>query len=204
MTKHIKVRSSTGGHDGSSSNSRSVGGSGGMGDEAGELCRFTPSFLWLLRDFFLKLEDEYGRPVSADRVITRVATMGGDGQVVIVERGHLPVVIAFLADARLDSTGWHVWLMHVCVNCATGPLHPIGPRVALLRCPVHFIPPTTNSTGDSSGVSGSCIDACAWHWPLSRGQKRNPQLHQGPVPRQVGPSNIAGHSCCLHECGVQP
>lgn len=29
-----------------------------------ELREFTPSFLWLLRDFYLKLEDEYGRKVT--------------------------------------------------------------------------------------------------------------------------------------------
>lgn len=29
-----------------------------------ELREFTPSFLWLLRDFYLKLEDEYGRKVG--------------------------------------------------------------------------------------------------------------------------------------------
>jgi hypothetical protein len=29
-----------------------------------ELREFTPSFLWLLRDFYLKLEDEAGRKVG--------------------------------------------------------------------------------------------------------------------------------------------
>lgn len=29
-----------------------------------ELRDFTPSFLWLLRDFYLKLEDEFGRTVG--------------------------------------------------------------------------------------------------------------------------------------------
>lgn len=30
-----------------------------------QLHEFTPAFLWLLRDFYLKLEDEHGRKVGA-------------------------------------------------------------------------------------------------------------------------------------------
>jgi hypothetical protein len=33
--------------------------------DARELASFTPSFLWLLRDFYLRLEDEQGRQVCA-------------------------------------------------------------------------------------------------------------------------------------------
>jgi hypothetical protein len=32
-------------------------------NNARELASFTPSFLWLLRDFYLRLEDEQGRQV---------------------------------------------------------------------------------------------------------------------------------------------
>jgi hypothetical protein len=32
-------------------------------NDARELASFTPSFLWLLRDFYLRLEDEQGRQV---------------------------------------------------------------------------------------------------------------------------------------------
>ncbi len=44
MTKHIRVRASG-------------------GDDDTELASFTPAFLWLLRDFYLRLEEE-GRKVS--------------------------------------------------------------------------------------------------------------------------------------------
>ena len=49
MTKHIRVRAS---------------GNGGAGsnDQPGELADFTPAFLWLLRDFYLRLEED-GRQV---------------------------------------------------------------------------------------------------------------------------------------------
>jgi hypothetical protein len=33
--------------------------------DARELASFTPSFLWLLRDFYLRLEDEHGQQVRA-------------------------------------------------------------------------------------------------------------------------------------------
>jgi hypothetical protein len=41
MTKHIRVRAS-----------------GGTHDEDTELAAFTPAFLWLLRDFYLRLEED--------------------------------------------------------------------------------------------------------------------------------------------------
>jgi hypothetical protein len=34
------------------------------GGDVRELAAFTPSFLWLLRDFYLKLEDEHGQQVA--------------------------------------------------------------------------------------------------------------------------------------------
>jgi hypothetical protein len=49
MTKHIRVRA--------------AGGSGAV-DDAAELASFTPSFLWLLRDFYLRLEED-GRQVGS-------------------------------------------------------------------------------------------------------------------------------------------
>ena len=48
MTKHIRVRA----------------GSAAEETSAQELAAFTPSFLWLLRDFYLSLEDG-GQEVSA-------------------------------------------------------------------------------------------------------------------------------------------
>ncbi|KFM22751.1 Interferon-induced guanylate-binding protein 1 [Auxenochlorella protothecoides] len=47
MTKHIRVRA-------------------GGGEDASELAAFTPSFLWLLRDFYLTLEED-GRSLFPDR-----------------------------------------------------------------------------------------------------------------------------------------
>ncbi|EOD17755.1 hypothetical protein EMIHUDRAFT_464140 [Emiliania huxleyi CCMP1516] len=41
-------------------------GNGGGGSDAAELAEVMPSFLWLLRDFQLELEDEQGRPISPD------------------------------------------------------------------------------------------------------------------------------------------
>lgn len=46
MTKHIRVRAS-----------------GGAQDDDAELASFTPAFLWLLRDFYLRLEEGDGRQV---------------------------------------------------------------------------------------------------------------------------------------------
>jgi len=47
MTKHIRVRAA-----------------GGTDDDA-ELASFTPAFLWLLRDFYLRLEED-GRQVGVE------------------------------------------------------------------------------------------------------------------------------------------
>jgi hypothetical protein len=63
MTKHIRVRSSGGSRGGGGGDSDGGGSPGGDEEEARELRRFTPSFLWLLRDFYLRLEDEHGRKV---------------------------------------------------------------------------------------------------------------------------------------------
>ncbi len=52
MTKHIRVR---------------AGGSAGAADNSAELASFTPAFLWLLRDFYLRLEEE-GRAVRQLRL----------------------------------------------------------------------------------------------------------------------------------------
>jgi len=60
MTKHIRVRA-------------------GQGDDA-SLGEFTPAFLWLLRDFYLKLEEEEGRKISArDYLETALAPVAGEG-----------------------------------------------------------------------------------------------------------------------------
>ncbi|WIA21574.1 hypothetical protein OEZ85_000766 [Tetradesmus obliquus] len=64
MTKHIKVRTNSKGTD-------------------RELREFTPSFLWLLRDFYLRLEDEHGRTVTPnDYLETALMPVGGLGAAV--------------------------------------------------------------------------------------------------------------------------
>jgi hypothetical protein len=63
MTRHIKVRTAGGGGGSSGGGGGDDGGSSGESDSR-ELRRFTPSFLWLLRDFYLKLEDEQGCKVT--------------------------------------------------------------------------------------------------------------------------------------------
>ncbi|GBF94948.1 hypothetical protein Rsub_07449 [Raphidocelis subcapitata] len=87
ITKHIRVRAAADERGGSPGGAASpppppllAGGMGGAGaaaaagwpgtmdaDAAAELRRFTPSFLWLLRDFYLRLEDENGRQARARR-----------------------------------------------------------------------------------------------------------------------------------------
>lgn len=52
MTRHIRVRAGAG-------NSASASGP----DASAELGEFTPAFLWLLRDFYLQLEED-GRKIS--------------------------------------------------------------------------------------------------------------------------------------------
>lgn len=55
MTRHIRVRAAGGGG--------TTGGGAEQEAEAAELGGFTPSFLWLLRDFYLQLEED-GRRIS--------------------------------------------------------------------------------------------------------------------------------------------
>jgi len=62
MTRHIRVRAAGGAGGGGG-----AGGAGGDAAEAAELGEFTPSFLWLLRDFYLQLEED-GRKISPRRV----------------------------------------------------------------------------------------------------------------------------------------
>ncbi|KAF8059668.1 Gbp5 [Scenedesmus sp. PABB004] len=57
MTRHVRVRASGGGGCG-------PGGGGGPDADAAELGAHTPAFLWLLRDFYLRLEDEAGGAVT--------------------------------------------------------------------------------------------------------------------------------------------
>ncbi|KAL4859356.1 Guanylate-binding protein 5 [Chlorella vulgaris] len=67
MTKHVRVRA--------------AGSSGGEEDSA-ELATFTPAFLWLLRDFYLRLEEE-GRQVSPrDYLETALQPLQGTGRAV--------------------------------------------------------------------------------------------------------------------------
>eukprot|EP00887_Chlorella_sp_A99_P005605 scaffold1.g5605.t1 len=65
MTRHIRVRAS----------------GGGAADES-ELASFTPAFLWLLRDFYLRLEED-GRAVSPrDYLETALQALPGAGRAV--------------------------------------------------------------------------------------------------------------------------
>ncbi|EFN59494.1 hypothetical protein CHLNCDRAFT_56782 [Chlorella variabilis] len=67
MTKHIRVR---------------AGGGGGADDDSTELASFTPAFLWLLRDFYLRLEEE-GRAVTPrDYLETALQPLQGSGRAV--------------------------------------------------------------------------------------------------------------------------
>ena len=52
LSKHIQVKSSGG------------EGEGGGGGDPGELDKFFPDFVWVLRDFTLNLVDEYGNPIT--------------------------------------------------------------------------------------------------------------------------------------------
>ena len=64
VTKHIRVRAS-----------------GGSAEES-ELASFTPAFLWLLRDFYLRLEED-GRSVTPrDYLETALQTLPGTGRAV--------------------------------------------------------------------------------------------------------------------------
>jgi hypothetical protein len=64
MTKHIQVRAA---RDASSSAS------------ASELAMYTPAFLWLLRDFYLDLEDKMGNPITpSDYLESALAPVPGD------------------------------------------------------------------------------------------------------------------------------
>jgi len=49
MTKHIQVRTSS---------------SSASAASASELAMYTPAFVWLLRDFYLDLEDHTGNPIT--------------------------------------------------------------------------------------------------------------------------------------------
>lgn len=65
MTKHIRVRASD-----------------GAATDASELASFTPSFLWLLRDFYLRLEED-GRIVTPrDYLETALQSLAGSGSAV--------------------------------------------------------------------------------------------------------------------------
>ena len=43
--------------------------SGDQNSDSGQLVRFMPKFLWILRDFTLKIEDERGRKISATQYL---------------------------------------------------------------------------------------------------------------------------------------
>ena len=63
MTKHIRVRASD----------------GGASDES-ELSSFTPSFVWLLRDFYLKLEEDGRRVSPRDYLETALTPLAGSAE----------------------------------------------------------------------------------------------------------------------------
>eukprot|EP00775_Hariotina_reticulata_P003802 gene3802-4059_t len=54
-----------------------------LADSTKDLGQFTPAFLWLLRDFYLKLEDEHGRKVTPnDYLETALLPVSGSGPAV--------------------------------------------------------------------------------------------------------------------------
>ncbi|PSC76322.1 interferon-induced guanylate-binding 1-like [Micractinium conductrix] len=65
MTKHIRVRAS-----------------GGNDDSASELASFTPKFLWLLRDFYLRLEEDGRQVTPRDYLETALQPLHGTGRAV--------------------------------------------------------------------------------------------------------------------------
>ena len=69
LTRRIRVRADEGGGGGGATKRGAPGGSAASAEAASadaELSEFTPSFLWLLRDFYLQLADDRGRSISAD------------------------------------------------------------------------------------------------------------------------------------------
>ncbi|GAB4817604.1 hypothetical protein N2152v2_004650 [Parachlorella kessleri] len=66
MTKHIRVRASGGSSD----------------SDASELASFTPSFLWLLRDFYLRLEEDGRQVTPRDYLETALRALPGNGRAV--------------------------------------------------------------------------------------------------------------------------
>lgn len=68
MTKHIRVRAS------------------GSTDDSAELASFTPAFLWLLRDFYLRLEED-GRQVGGGVGAGAGGQLGHAGRAALSGRG---------------------------------------------------------------------------------------------------------------------
>lgn len=64
MTKHIRVRAS------------------GSTDDSAELASFTPAFLWLLRDFYLRLEEDGRQVTPRDYLETALQQLQGSGRAV--------------------------------------------------------------------------------------------------------------------------
>jgi hypothetical protein len=85
MTKHIRVRAS-----------------GGTHDEDTELAAFTPAFLWLLRDFYLRLEED-GHAVGGLR---RQAEAGAAAGVGAVQADACPADV--LADQAACGSLWQL------------------------------------------------------------------------------------------------
>ncbi|GAX73400.1 hypothetical protein CEUSTIGMA_g853.t1 [Chlamydomonas eustigma] len=77
MTKHIRVKAG--------------GGNERLGD-------FTPSFLWLLRDFYLKLEDEGVKVTPKDYLETALLPVSGSGASVQAKNGIRASIKALFPD----------------------------------------------------------------------------------------------------------
>lgn len=110
MTKHIRVRA----------NSKT--------SDARELSSFTPSFLWLLRDFYLRLEDEQGRQFSArDYLETALMPVSGAGSAVEAKNGIRASIKSLFPDR----------------DCATlvRPMHEEEALVSLDQIPVEQLRP---------------------------------------------------------------
>jgi hypothetical protein len=81
MTKHIRVRA--------------AGGTGGD-DDAADLASFTPAFLWLLRDFYLRLEEDGRQVTPRDYLETALQPLSGAGRAVEA-KNQVPVLVRSVA-----------------------------------------------------------------------------------------------------------
>ena len=147
MTRHIRVRASGGG-------GAAADGSGGADDP--DLASFTPAFLWLLRDFYLRREEEGGRRVTPRASLeTALQPVAGAGRAVEAKNG-----VSERAGRGEGGRGG----MRVCAVCCPAPPGRDSCRVPpgpLRPAPPGPPPPPARSARASSACSRT---ATASHW----------------------------------------